>query len=53
MPCYIKAMVTQMKHVGCFVEEELPCQKVHTISEDQFVVVVTKGETKLIAGHSL
>ena len=28
--------------------EELPCQRVHTNSKDQFVVEVTKGKTKLI-----
>lgn len=48
MPCYIKAMVTQMKHVGCFVEEELPCQKVHTNFENSFVVAVMEGKSKLI-----
>ena len=36
---------------AAFVGEELPCQGVHTNSEDPFVVAVEKGETKLIVGH--
>ena len=36
---------------AAFVGEELPCQGVHTNSEDPFVVAVEKGKTMLIVGH--
>ena len=39
---------------AAFVEEELPCQKVHTNFENCFVVAVMEGKTKLIINfHSL
>ena len=35
---------------AAFVGKELPCKRVHTNPKDPFIVVVTKGGTKLIVG---